>query len=100
MCIRDSCRAEHSVARVLPGRGQGDRRRRKFEILDLPFPSGIPAAFAGNLRYYKPDFVVLTSEGIHYIVATKGLEDTGMAAFRLRADLVCAPCNVAEVPEG
>jgi len=82
------------------GAGQGHRRRRKFEILDLPYPSGIPVAFAGNLRYYEPDFLLLTSEGIHYIVATKGLEDTGMAAFRLRADLVCAPCNVAEVPEG
>ena len=31
---------------------------------------------AGNLRYYEPDFVVLTGDGIHYIVETKGLEDT------------------------
>src|SRR5208282_5182790 len=28
---------------------------------------------AGNLRYYEPDFVVLTGDGIHYIVETKGL---------------------------
>ena len=88
------------IERELTGGRHGHRRRRKFEILDLPYPSGIPVAFAGNLRYYEPDFLLLTSEGIHYIVATKGLEDTGMAAFRLRADLVCAPCNVAEVPEG
>jgi type III restriction enzyme len=31
---------------------------------------------AGNLRYYEPDFVVLTADGLHYIVETKGLEDT------------------------
>jgi restriction endonuclease len=34
---------------------------------------------AGNLRYYEPDFVVLTGDGIHYIVETKGLEDTNVA---------------------
>jgi hypothetical protein len=68
--------------------------------LDLPYPSGIPAAFPGNLRYYEPDFVVLTSEGIHYIVATKGLEDTGMAAFQAESGPRLRPCNVAEVPEG
>jgi hypothetical protein len=35
------CRAEHSVARVLPGRGQGDRRRRVRAIRYLPYPSHI-----------------------------------------------------------
>ena len=34
---------------------------------------------AGNLRYYEPDFVVLTSDGTHYIVETKGLEDINVA---------------------
>jgi hypothetical protein len=33
----------------------------------------------GNLRYYEPDFVVLTGDGVHYIVETKGLEDTNVA---------------------
>jgi hypothetical protein len=31
------------------------------------------------LRYYEPDFVALTGDGIHYIVETKGLEDTNVA---------------------
>jgi type III restriction enzyme len=33
----------------------------------------------GNLRYYEPDFVVLTGDGVHYVVETKGLEDTNVA---------------------
>ena len=34
---------------------------------------------AGNLRYYEPDFVVLTNDGTHYIAETKGLEDVNVA---------------------
>jgi type III restriction enzyme len=44
---------------------------------------------AGNLRYYEPDFVVLTSDGIHYIVETKGLEDTNVANKDRAAQLWC-----------
>jgi hypothetical protein len=33
----------------------------------------------GNLRYYEPDFVVLTKDGTHYIAETKGLEDVNVA---------------------
>ena len=33
----------------------------------------------GNLRYYEPDFVVLTSDGTHYVAETKGLEDINVA---------------------
>ena len=42
-----------------------------------------------NLRYYEPDFVVLTSDGIHYIVETKGLEDTNVANKDRAAQLWC-----------
>ncbi len=31
---------------------------------------------AGNLRHYYPDFVVVDRDGIHYLVETKGREDT------------------------
>jgi len=44
---------------------------------------------AGNLRYYEPDFVVLTGDGIHYIVETKGLEDTNVANKDRAAQLWC-----------
>ena len=43
----------------------------------------------GNLRYYEPDFVVLTSDGIHYIVETKGLEDTNVVNKDRAAQLWC-----------
>jgi type III restriction enzyme len=44
---------------------------------------------AGNLRYYEPDFVVLTNDGTHYIVETKGLEDVNVANKDRAAQLWC-----------
>ncbi len=44
---------------------------------------------AVNLRYYEPDFVVLTRDGMHYIVETKGLEDTNVANKDRAAKLWC-----------
>ena len=44
---------------------------------------------AGNLRYYEPDFVVLTTDGTHYIVETKGLEDINVANKDRAAKLWC-----------
>jgi type III restriction enzyme len=43
----------------------------------------------GNLRYYEPDFVALTGDGVHYIVETKGLEDTNVANKDRAAQLWC-----------
>jgi type III restriction enzyme len=43
----------------------------------------------GNLRYYEPDFVVLTNSGTHYIVETKGLEDTNVPNKDRAAQLWC-----------
>jgi type III restriction enzyme len=44
---------------------------------------------AGNLRYYEPDFVAVTGDGIHYIVETKGLEDVNVANKVRAAQLWC-----------
>jgi type III restriction enzyme len=44
---------------------------------------------AGNLRYYEPDFVVLTKDGTHYIAETKGLEDVNVANKDRAAHLWC-----------
>jgi type III restriction enzyme len=44
---------------------------------------------SGNLRYYEPDFVALTNDGTHYIVETKGLEDTNVANKDRAAQLWC-----------
>lgn len=32
-----------------------------------------------NLRYYEPDFVAITTDGLHYLIETKGLEDINVA---------------------
>ncbi len=42
-----------------------------------------------NLRYYEPDFVALSSDGTHYIVETKGLEDTNVVNKDRAAQLWC-----------
>jgi type III restriction enzyme len=44
---------------------------------------------AGNFRHYEPDFVVLTSDGGHHIVETKGLEDVNVANKDRAAKLWC-----------
>lgn len=44
---------------------------------------------AGNLRYYEPDFVAVTSDGTHCIVETKGLEDVNVANKDRAARLWC-----------
>ena len=44
---------------------------------------------ASNMRYYEPDFVVVTNDGIHYIAETKGLEDTNVANKDRAAQLWC-----------
>lgn len=43
----------------------------------------------GNLRFYEPDFVVLTKGGTHYIAETKGLEDVNVANKDRAAQLWC-----------
>jgi DNA methylase len=65
--------------------------RYKCYLEDMP---GIPLQdvwtdSVGNLRYYEPDFVVLTNDGTHYIVETKGLEDTNVANKDRAAQLWC-----------
>lgn len=42
-----------------------------------------------NLRYYEPDFVVVTEDGLQYIVETKGLEDVNVTNKDRAAHLWC-----------
>ena len=43
----------------------------------------------GNLRYYEPDFVVVATDGVHYLVETKGLEDVNVGNKDLAARFWC-----------
>jgi len=42
-----------------------------------------------NLRYYEPDFVAVTADGLQYIVETKGLEDVNVVNKDRAAHLWC-----------
>jgi type III restriction enzyme len=44
---------------------------------------------AGNLRYYEPDFVAVTTDGRHCLIETKGLEDVNVAHKDDAARLWC-----------
>jgi len=44
---------------------------------------------AGNLRYYRPDFVAVLNGGEHYVVETKGREDLDVAHKDRAAQLWC-----------
>lgn len=44
---------------------------------------------AANLRYYEPDFVAVTSDGIHHLIETKGREDIDVKHKDRAAALWC-----------
>ncbi len=44
---------------------------------------------AGNLRFYEPDFVAVTSDGASHLIETKGLEDVNVAGKDRAARLWC-----------
>ena len=49
----------------------------------LPMNFGFSIAYTdtrGNLRHYYPDFVAVTDDGTHFLLETKGREDTDVAA--------------------
>ena len=48
----------------------------------LPLSLGFKIQYianTGNIRHYYPDFVAVDSSGQHYLIETKGLEDTNVA---------------------
>lgn len=44
---------------------------------------------AGNLRLYYPDFIPLGTDGTHWLIETKGQEDTNVALKDMAASLWC-----------
>jgi type III restriction enzyme len=49
---------------------------------------------AGNLRYYEPDFVAVTEDGVHHLIETKGLEDVNVAHKDRAAYLWCENATI------
>jgi type III restriction enzyme len=44
---------------------------------------------SGSLRYYEPDFAAVTTDGVHHLIETKGLEDVNVAHKDRAAALWC-----------
>ena len=44
---------------------------------------------AANLRYYEPDFVAVTTDGVHHLIETKGREDIDVKHKDRAAELWC-----------
>jgi len=42
-----------------------------------------------NLRYYEPDFVAVTTDGVHHLIETKGQENVDVAHKDRAARLWC-----------
>lgn len=62
----------------------------RFARLPEQFGFTIPYTDSvANLRYYEPDFVAITEDGIHHLLETKGREDVDVAFKDRAAALWC-----------
>lgn len=77
---------EKEFARFLQSAGDVER------FAKLPQQFGFVIEYTdgtGNLRYYEPDFVAVTTAGLYYLVETKGLEDVNVFNKDRAAELWC-----------
>jgi type III restriction enzyme len=97
---RATLAADKSIFNLVPCDNEFEKEFAQFlqKATDVQRFAKLPEQFGfaieytdsvGNLRYYEPDFVVLTSDGTHYIVETKGLEDTNVVNKDRAAQLWC-----------
>lgn len=77
---------ERNFARFL------DRAEDVARFAKLPERFGFSIEYtdsAATLRYYEPDFVVVTNDGTHYLVETKGREDIDVVHKDSAAKMWC-----------
>jgi len=97
---RPTLAADKCIFNLVPCHNEFEREFAQFlqkaadvhRFAKLPEQFGFAIEYtdnAVNLRYYEPDFVVLTADGTHYIVETKGLEDVNVANKDRAAQLWC-----------
>jgi type III restriction enzyme len=97
---RPTMEADKSIFNLVPCENEYEKDFARFlqkaddvqRFAKLPEQFGFAIEYTdsvGNLRYYEPDFVVLTGDGTHYIAETKGLEDTNVANKDRAAQLWC-----------
>ncbi len=97
---RATLKASKCIFNLVPCENQFEKEFAKFlqEAEDVERFAKLPEQFrfvidytdaAGNLRYYEPDFVVVTEDGTHHLMETKGLEDVNVAHKDRAACLWC-----------
>jgi type III restriction enzyme len=97
---RATLAADKSIFNLVPCENEFEKEFARFlqkcedvqRFAKLPEQFGFAIEYTdsvGNLRYYEPDFVVLAGDGTHYVVETKGLEDTNVANKDRAAQLWC-----------
>jgi type III restriction enzyme len=97
---RQTVEAKKTVFNLVACENELERKFAKFledakdieRFAKLPDPFGFAIEYTdavGNLRYYRPDFVAVLSDGRHYIVETKGREDVDVAHKDRAAMLWC-----------
>jgi type III restriction enzyme len=97
---RPTTEASKSIFNLVPCDNEFEKEFAQFleKAPDVQRFAKLPEQFAfaieytdsvGNLRYYEPDFVALTADGTHYVVETKGREDTDVANKDRAAQLWC-----------
>src|ERR1022692_3278515 len=97
---RPTMRASKCVFNLVPCDNEFEKEFAQFlekaddvmRFAKLPEQFGFAIEYtdnAGNFRHYEPDFVVLTDDGTHCIVETKGLEDVNVTNKDRAAQLWC-----------
>ena len=98
---RPTCQAGKTVFNRVAADNDFEREFAQFleaapdvaRFAKLPLRLGFKIQYianTGNIRHYYPDFVAVAAGGTHYLVETKGLEDTNVANKDRAARLWCA----------
>jgi type III restriction enzyme len=97
---RPTLEAARTVFNLVPCDNEFERQFARFleESEDVDCFAKLPEQFGfvieytdatGNLRYYEPDWAVVTTDGQHYLVETKGREDVDVKHKDRAAQLWC-----------
>jgi len=97
---RPTCKAEKTVFNLIAADNQFEKYFAEFlekapdvlRFAKLPERFGFSISYtdsAANLRYYEPDFVAVTSDGIHHLIETKGRVDIDVKHKDRAAHLWC-----------
>ena len=97
---RPTLQASKTVFNLVPCGNEFEKAFAKFledapdvdRFAKLPEQFGFAIEYTdanNNLRYYEPDFVAVASNGVHYLIETKGREDVDVANKDRAATLWC-----------